>query len=37
MIEIKGKYNTAIVYQSQIDKAIQNQLQILVKRIKNYV
>ena len=30
MIEIKGKYNTAIVYQSQIDEATQTQLQTLV-------
>lgn len=30
MIEIKGKYNTAIIYQSQIDEATQTQLQTLV-------
>lgn len=30
MIEIKGKYNTAIIYQSQIDETTRNQLQTLV-------
>lgn len=30
MIKIKGKYNTAIIYQSQIDEATQAQLQTLV-------
>ena len=30
MIEIKGKYNTAIIYQSEIDDATRNQVQTIV-------
>ena len=32
MIEIKGQYNTAIIYQSEIDDATRDQVQTIVNQ-----